>query len=94
MRSPASACRRPLLDVWAANAIGILMITHGIEEALLLGTRVVVLAPGPGRIVRQFVTGFGARYVAGEPVRSIKADPDFIAARADLSDAIFEGEQA
>ena len=83
-----------LLDVWAANAVGILMITHGIEEALLLGTRVVVLAPGPGRIVRQFVTGFGARYVAGEPVRSIKADPDFIAARADLSDAIFEGELA
>ena len=83
-----------LLDIWAANSVGILMITHGIEEALLLGTRVVVLTPGPGRIVRRFNTDFGARYVAGEPVRSIKSDPAFIAARAESSDAIFEGELA
>jgi taurine transport system ATP-binding protein len=83
-----------LLDLWAANSVGILMITHGVEEALLLATRIVVLAPGPGRIVRQLSVGFGTRYVAGEPVRSIKSDPAFVAARADLSDAIFEGELA
>lgn len=83
-----------LLDIWAANSVGILMITHGIEEALLLGTRVVVLTPGPGRIVRRFNTDFGARYVAGEPVRAIKSDPAFVEARAELSDAIFEGELA
>ena len=62
-------------------SVGVLMVTHGIEEALLLGTRIVVMAPGPGRIVRTFETGFGRRYAAGEPVRSIKADPDFVAAR-------------
>lgn len=83
-----------LLDVWAANDVGILMITHGIEEALLLATEVVVLAPGPGRIVRRMKTGFGARYRDGEPVRSIKADPAFIAARTELADSIFEGEVA
>lgn len=83
-----------LLDVWAANDIGILMITHGIDEALLLATEVVVLAPGPGRIVRRTKTGFGARYRAGEPVRIIKSDPAFTAARAELADAIFEGETA
>ena len=83
-----------LLDLWAANSVGILMITHGIEEALLLATRIVVLTPGPGRIVRQLAAGFGTRYVAGEPVRSIKSDPDFVAARAELADAIFEGELA
>lgn len=43
-----------LLDIWRSQPIGVLMVTHGIEEALLLGTRVVVMAPGPGRIVQVF----------------------------------------
>ncbi|MCP5810174.1 ATP-binding cassette domain-containing protein, partial [Klebsiella pneumoniae] len=34
-----------LLDIWAANSVGVLMVTHGIDEALLLATRIVVLAP-------------------------------------------------
>ncbi len=83
-----------LLDIWAGSGTGVLMVTHGIEEALLLSTRIVVLAPGPGRIVRQIEAGFGRRYVAGEPVRSIKADPAFAVARAELADVIFEGEFA
>ncbi|MBA8878045.1 taurine ABC transporter ATP-binding protein [Phyllobacterium myrsinacearum] len=83
-----------LLDIWAANSVGVLMVTHGIDEALLLATRIVVLAPGPGRIVRQMEAGFGRRYVGGEPVRSIKADPAFNRARAELEDSIFEGETA
>lgn len=83
-----------LLDIWAANNIGVLMVTHGIDEALLLATRIVVLAPGPGRVVRQIDAGFGRRYVSGEPVRSIKADPAFNRARAELEDSIFEGEVA
>jgi len=83
-----------LLDVWAERDIGVLMVTHGIEEALLLGTRVVVMAPGPGRIVREFAVGFGRRYAGGEKVASIKADRDFVAARAELAEAIFQGELA
>lgn len=83
-----------LLDIWATNNIGVLMVTHGIDEALLLATRIVVLAPGPGRVVRQIDAGFGRRYVSGEPVRSIKADSAFNRARAELEDSIFEGEAA
>ncbi|QND51050.1 ATP-binding cassette domain-containing protein [Phyllobacterium sp. 628] len=83
-----------LLDIWAANNIGVLMVTHGIDEALLLATRIVVLAPGPGRVVRQIDAGFGRRYASGETVRSIKADPAFNQARAELEDSIFEGEAA
>ncbi len=81
-----------LLDIWAANSVGVLMVTHGIDEALLLATRIVVLAPGPGRVVREIEAGFGRRYAGGEPVRSIKADPAFNQARAELEDSIFEGE--
>ena len=83
-----------LLDIWAGSGAGILMVTHGIDEALLLATTVIVMAPGPGRIVRRIEAGFGRRYAAGEPLRSIKTDAAFAEARAELSDAIFEGELA
>ena len=83
-----------LLDIWSSAGPGALMVTHGIEEALLLATRVVVMAPDPGRIVREIRVGFGARYAAGESVRSIKAEPAFTQSRAELADAIFEGEMA
>jgi taurine transport system ATP-binding protein len=52
------------------------------------------MAPGPGRIVWSRKAAFGRRYADGEPIASIKADPEFIAARAELSAAIFEGETA
>ena len=83
-----------LLDLWASRPLAVLMVTHGIEEALLLGTRVVVMAPDPGRIVRVFSPPFSRRYRDGEPVAAIKADPAFAAARAELGAAILEGEPA
>ncbi len=83
-----------LLDLWASRPLAVLMVTHGIEEALLLGTRVVVMAPNPGRITTVFEPPFAGRYRAGETVRSIKADPEFAAARAALGAAILEGEPA
>jgi taurine transport system ATP-binding protein len=83
-----------LLDISAASHAGILMVTHGIEEALVLATRIVVLAPGPGHVVRTFEIAFGRRYAKGESIRSIKADSAFVAARGELTDAIFEGEAA
>ena len=83
-----------LLEIWGKRSAGFLMVTHGIDEALLLGTKVVVMLPHPGRIARVFNVGFGRRYLEGEPVRSIKADPEFSRLRAELEDAIFEGELA
>lgn len=83
-----------LLDIWGKRSAGVLMVTHGIEEALLLATKIIVMLPHPGRIAHVLNVDFGKRYLAGEPVRSIKADPAFVKARAELEDAIFEGEIA
>ncbi len=39
-----------LQDVWLADQRTVLMVTHDVEEALLLSDRVVVLTPRPARI--------------------------------------------
>jgi NitT/TauT family transport system ATP-binding protein len=41
-----------LLGVWEATRKTILFVTHSIEEAVLLGDRILVLSPGPGRVRR------------------------------------------
>jgi NitT/TauT family transport system ATP-binding protein len=40
--------------IWAATGKTILFVTHNVREAVALGDRVLVFAPRPGRIVREF----------------------------------------
>ncbi len=77
-----------LLTVWNASKAGALLITHSVEEALFLATRVLVLAPDPGRIIESRDVSFGRRFLAGEKARALKADPQFIALREELIAAI------
>ena len=41
-------------SIWAETQKTILFVTHNVREAVALGDRVVVFAPRPGRIVREF----------------------------------------
>src|SRR4051795_4249594 len=40
-----------LLSIWRTTGLSIVFVTHALEEAILLADRVVVMSPGPGRIV-------------------------------------------
>jgi NitT/TauT family transport system ATP-binding protein len=40
-----------LLEIWVQQKLTVLFVTHAIEEAIILADRVVVMSPGPGRIV-------------------------------------------
>ena len=48
-----------LLRINEVEPKAMIFITHSIDEALLLGDRVLVMTPRPGRIRFQFETGFG-----------------------------------
>ena len=41
-----------LLDLWARTRPTIIFVTHSIPEAVFLSSRIVVMSPRPGRILR------------------------------------------
>jgi taurine transport system ATP-binding protein len=82
-----------LLKLWAESGTGVLLITHSVEEALFLGTRVVVLAPDAGGIIEDRPANFSRRFLAGERARALKAEPQFIAEREALIAAIHQDEE-
>lgn len=43
-----------LVELWEDRGMTILFVTHNIDEALLLGSRVVVVGGRPGHVVREF----------------------------------------
>lgn len=78
-----------LLTLWRDSGKQILLITHDIEEAVFLASELVLLSPGPGRIVERLALDFGRRYANGEPCRSIKSDPAFIERREYVLSRVF-----
>lgn len=43
-----------LLDIWLKHRITVVFVTHDIDEAIALASRIVVLTPRPGKIGRTF----------------------------------------
>ena len=43
-----------LLELWIETKFTLIFVTHSIDEAITLGTRILVFSPHPGRIVDEF----------------------------------------
>lgn len=83
-----------LLKLWHETGKQVLLITHDIEEAIFMATELVLLSPGPGRVVGRLPLDFSRRFVAGESCRSIKSDPRFIEQREYILSRVFDQREA
>lgn len=81
-----------VLDLWKETGKTIILITHSVEEALLLGERLLVMAPRPGRIHKEYRLPF-ADLGVGNDLREVKKHPDYTATREQILSMIWEMEE-
>jgi taurine transport system ATP-binding protein len=83
-----------ILSIWRETKKMVFFITHSVEEALFMGSRLIVMSPRPGRITHTFDLDFCHRYFETKDARAIKASPDFIGMRETILKIIFGDERA
>ncbi len=81
-----------VLDLWKETGKTIILITHSVEEALLLGARLVVMAPRPGRIHKEYRLPF-AELGVGADLRAVKKSPGYEEKREEILSMIWEMEE-
>jgi taurine transport system ATP-binding protein len=81
-----------ILKVWDRTHKIVFFITHSVEEALFMATRLIVMSPRPGRITHQYDLDFCRRFFEQGNARKIKSDPSFIKMREEILSIIY-GEE-
>jgi taurine transport system ATP-binding protein len=81
-----------ILELWKETGKTIIIITHSVEEALLLGERLFVMAPRPGRIHKEYNLPFAERGLK-ESLRDIKQQSDFGSVREEILTMIWDMEE-
>jgi NitT/TauT family transport system ATP-binding protein len=69
-----------LRDLWQRTGLTALLITHDLEEALLLAGTVHIMAPSPGRIVRSVSVDLDRSSMG-----HLRVSPSFLALREELA---------
>ena len=81
-----------VLKLWKETGKTIILITHSVEEALLLGERLLVMAPRPGRIHTEYRLPF-AELGVGADLREVKKHADFGPKRDEILSMIWDMEE-
>jgi NitT/TauT family transport system ATP-binding protein len=72
-----------LHGLWRRTGLSVLLITHDIDEALLLAQQVHILAPRPGRIVESLTVELNK-----DSLRDLRLTPDFQNLRHQVADTL------
>jgi NitT/TauT family transport system ATP-binding protein len=75
-----------LLTLWRRTQATVVFVTHDIPEAIYLGSRVVVLASHPGRVIAEIEVPFGAGHGA-----EVTRDPRYLDLRDEIEDLLGGG---
>jgi len=81
-----------VLKLWKETGKTIILITHSVEEALLLGERLLVMAPRPGRIHTEYRLPFAELGVSSD-LREVKKHPEFAVKRDEILNMIWDMEE-
>ena len=81
-----------VLKLWKETGKTIILITHSVEEALLLGERLLVMAPRPGRIHREYRLPF-ADLGVDQDLREVKKHLDYAEKREEILSMIWDMEE-
>lgn len=81
-----------VLKLWKETGKTVILITHSVEEALLLGERLLVMAPRPGRIFKEYRLPFADRG-ASMDLREVKKSPGFAETREEILSMIWGMEE-
>jgi len=63
-----------LQDIWKKERKTVVFITHSIDEALLLGTRIILMTASPGKIAKEWRIEAEDRDLASEKMIKLKRD--------------------
>jgi taurine transport system ATP-binding protein len=84
-----------LLHAWAKTNKMVFFITHSVEEALFLATRLIVMSPSPGRITHVYdEVPFSRQFLAHGDARKVKSEPEFIRMREEVLGLVHHREPA
>jgi taurine transport system ATP-binding protein len=83
-----------LLAAWAKSNKMVFFITHSVEEALFLATRLIVMSPSPGRITHTYDdVPFSREFLRHGNARKVKSEPEFIRMREEVLALVHHREE-